>query len=327
MAAPPPGRNGVGPEMLYRLRMCPSAGVRSLFWNRFFSIAELPPGRTFVTRSALLGALGIFLLSGCVAPLKTPAIQAGTANQPPVDFIRLAELARAAGNAYEPTAVIEEAYGKANVVIRDLPGSNGRYLIYVNHADRTQTIAIRGSVNKQNAWVDVDSLKVFDPRLKIFLHTGFKRATDELYADAVPFLRKDYKTRITGHSLGGAMACIFMMDLLHDGVPVDEVVTFGQPRVTNEHGGRDFSSARYLRIINDQDLVAQAPPSNVVFDLSGAYEHFGPEIALQADGKWTYSTTHISRDFVTHDNWKQVDFENATDHQIKNYIERITAVK
>jgi triacylglycerol lipase len=305
----------------------PIHGVLRLFGNQFFPFMSSSPIKTFVSRAALLPALGILLLSGCVAPLKAPPIQAGTANQPPVDFVRLAELARAAGNAYEPNAVIEEAYGKANVVIRDLPGSSGRYLIYVNDADRTQTIAIRGSVNKQNAWVDVDSLKVFDPRLKIFLHTGFKRATDELYTDAAPFLRNDYKTRITGHSLGGAMACIFMMDLLHDGVPVDEVVTFGQPRVTNEHGGRDFVRARYLRVINGQDLVAQAPPSNVVFDLSGAYEHFGPEITLQADGKWTYSATQISRDFVTNDNWKQVDLENATDHQVKNYIDRITVAK
>ncbi len=275
----------------------------------------------------LLPALGICLLSGCVAPLKAPPIQTGTGSQPHFDFVRLAELAKAAGNAYEPTAVIEAAYGQANVIVRDLPESDGRYFIYFNNADRTQTVAIRGSVNKQNAWLDVDSLKIFDPRLKIFLHTGFKRATDELYADGVRFLRKDYKTRITGHSLGGAMACMFMMDLLHDDVPVDQVVTFGQPRVTNAQGGRGFAGAPYLRIVNDQDLVAQAPPSNLVFDLSGAYEHFGPEITLQAGGKWTYSATNIPRDLITQDNWKQVDLEDATDHQIKNYIERIAAVK
>ncbi len=280
-----------------------------------------------MNRAALLPALGIFLLSGCTAPLKAPPIQAATANQPHVDFVQLAELARAAGNAYEPASVIEAAYGLANVIIRDLPGSNGRYFIYRNHAARAQVIAIRGSVNKQNTWVDIDSLKVFDPRLKIFLHTGFKQATDELYADAAPFLRKDYKTRVTGHSLGGAMACIFMMDLLNDRFPVDQVVTFGQPKVTNEQGGKGFVGAPYLRIINDQDVVAQAPPSDLVYDLSGAYEHFGPELTLQADARWTYSATPIPRELVTHDNWKQVDLENATDHQIKNYISRVAALK
>ena len=275
---------------------------------------------------AFLPLTGIFLLSACAVPLKTPTVQTAAAS-PTVDFLLLAELARAAGNAYEPEAAIEAAYGKANVLIRDLPASQGRYFIYLNSADRTQTVAIRGSANKQNAWADVDSLKVFDPRLKVFLHSGFKQAAEELYADAAPLLRKDHKTRITGHSLGGALACIFMMDLLRDGVPVERVVTFGQPKVTNGQGGKDFAGASYLRVINDRDAVAQAPPSNLVYDLSGPYEHFGPEITLYADGKWTYSAAHVPRDFITGDDWKQLDLENATDHQIRNYIERLAAVK
>src|SRR6476659_8685516 len=170
------------------------------------------------TRASLLPALGLLMLAGCSVPIKAPPAQAGTGSPPPMNFGRVAELARAAGNAYEPPEAIEAVYGKTNVVVRDLAGSEGRFFISFNDADRTQTIAIRGSANKQNAWVDVDSLKIFDPRLKIYLHTGFKRAADELYAAAAPLLRKDYKTRITGHSLGGAMACILMMDLLHDGV-------------------------------------------------------------------------------------------------------------
>jgi triacylglycerol lipase len=282
---------------------------------------------TFLNRAGVLPILGILALSGCAARHPAPAVQTGTADRPRIDFARLAELANAAGNAYETDAVIEAAYGQANVIIRDLPQSNGRYFIYTSDADRTQTIAIRGSVNRENAWADVDSLKVFDPRLNIYLHRGFKQATDELYADAVPLLRKGYKIRVTGHSLGGAMACIFMMDLLHDGVPVDQVVTFGQPKVTNEEGGKELAAAPYLRIINDRDLVAQAPPSDLVYDLSGPYQHFGPEITLHADGAWTYSATPVPTTFITKDNWKQVDLESGADHQIKNYISRIAAAK
>lgn len=280
----------------------------------------------FLKTVGLLSLLGAFSMAGCVAPLQAPQVQAGTAaSEPRPDFARLGELARAAGNAYEPDAVIEAAYGKANVVIRDLPRSNGRYYIHFSDADRTQTIAIRGSMNSENAWVDVDSLKIFDPRLNVYLHKGFKEATDELYADAAPLLRKGYRTRIVGHSLGGAMACIFMMDLLHDGAAVDQVVTFGQPKVTNAQGARGMEAAPYLRIINGQDVVAQAPPSDLAYDLSGPYEHFGPEITLRADGKWTYSAAPVARAFLTNAAWKRVDLENATDHQIKNYIDRLAA--
>ena len=104
-------------------------------------------------------------------------------------------------------------------------------------------------------------------------------------------------------------------------------MTFGQPKVTNKQGGKDFAGAPYLRVINDQDAVAQAPPSNLVYDLSGAYAHFGPEIALRAGGQWSYSATHVRRDYLAGDNWKRLDLENATDHQIRNYIDRIEAVK
>src|SRR6266540_1028178 len=102
--------------MLYRLWMCPSARMRRLFRNRSFSIDDLRPGRTFVNRAALLPALGIFLLSGCTAPLKAPPIQAATANQPHVDIVPPAELACAASNAYEPASGTEAAYRLDNVL-------------------------------------------------------------------------------------------------------------------------------------------------------------------------------------------------------------------
>jgi triacylglycerol lipase len=279
------------------------------------------------TRLAIAAA--VVVLQGCVLPLNVPsnvAITGSTATTR-IDFARLAEFARVAGNAYESNDVIEAAYGKANVIIRDLPGSDLRYFIVLDTSQRTQTISIRGTANKSNAWADIDSVKIYDARLGVFLHTGFKQASDQLYADARSFLHKDYTTRITGHSLGGAVACILMMNLIHDGYPVDQVLTFGQPKVTNARGGAGFTNAPYYRIINDQDIVAQLPPSSLVYDLSGPYEHFGPELTLQADRKWSYSPVHVPRDFLTGANWRQLDLESGTDHQIKNYIDRLQALK
>ena len=273
-----------------------------------------------------LGWGGLFILSGCVVPLNVPP-KTGSVQAPHIDFARLTELAQASGNAYESDAAIAAAYGQSNVIIRDLPDLDIRYIIVLSSAQHTQTIAIRGTINKPNIGEDINSIKIYDLRLKIFLHLGFKRAADQIYADLSPFLKKGDKIRLTGHSLGGAVACILMMNLLHDGIPVDQVVTFGQPKVTNESGGDGFKTAPYLRVINDQDLVPQLPPSNINYDLSGAYQHFGPEITLLADGKWTYSPVNTPKDFITNDNWKQLDLENAVDHQITNYISRLQAVK
>jgi hypothetical protein len=274
-----------------------------------------------------IALLSACVLTGCVVPLKKPPITAGTPEKPNIDFAQLAEFAQAAGHAYETPDLIEAAYGRKNVTVRSLPQVDVQYFIVVNNNLHTQTIAVRGSANKANTWVDVDSIKIFDLDLKIFLHEGFKHATDLLYADAQPFLRKDYQTRITGHSLGGAIAAILMLHLRKDGYLVEQVLTFGQPKVTNEQGGSTAAGAPYYRIINDQDIVAQVPPSNIIYDLSGTYQHFGPEIVLHADHTWTYSTVNIPRDLITGDNWRKVNLQDATDHQIKNYIDRISALK
>ncbi len=271
--------------------------------------------------------LTIVLLTGCRVPLKRPPIQPGAVDKPKIDFANLAEFAQAAGHAYDSDAEIESSYGKKNVVIRYLPKSDVHYFIVLDNDRRTQTLSVRGTASKQNAWVDINSIKVFDPRLKIFVHGGFKAASDDLYNDALKFLQKDYKTRLTGHSLGGALACLLMLNLEHDKFPIDQVLTFGQPKVTNEQGGTIAGATPYFRIINATDIVAQVPPSDVVYDLSGSYAHFGPEITLNADHTWTYSPAHIPKELIWDNRWKNIDLENAADHQIKNYIDQINALK
>jgi hypothetical protein len=238
----------------------------------------------------------------------------------------MAEFAKAAGDAYESTATIQGIYGASHVVVRDLPAVDGRYFIYFDHANKTQTISVRGTSSKINAWSDVNSIKVPDATLEIFLHRGFKQAADAMYADLVPFLQRDYKTRITGHSLGGAVAAIIMLDMIKDGYQMEQVLTFGQPKITNAEGGEN-APAFYIRVINDGDVVPQVPPSNIVYDLSGPYEHFGPEIVLHADKTFTYSPVHIPRDLFVDDLWKTIKPEDVADHQIKNYIDRINALK
>lgn len=263
-------------------------------------------------------------VSGCRVPLKTPPIQTGAA-VPVIDFNRLAEFATAAGNVYESTATIYAAYGASHVVVRDLPGSDGRYFIYFNDGDKTQTVAVRGTANETNAKVDLMSFKIPDAHLGLMVHAGFKRATDELYADIKPYLRAGYRTRVTGHSLGGAMAALLMMHLEADGWPVEQVLTFGQPKVTNEAGAEAHKADPIFRVINDQDIVPQIPPSDIEYDLSGPYEHFGPEIVLYPNGTWSYLPVHVPRNLISDNGWKNIRLQDVGDHQIKNYILRLKA--
>ena len=98
-------------------------------------------------------------------------------------------------------------------------------------------------------------------------------------------------------------------------------------KVTNADGGVAYSAAPYYRVINDQDIVPQIPPSNLVIDFSGPFTHFGPEITLKKEGTWDYSPVHIPRDFISGHNWKELNAQDVEDHAIAHYIDELKAVK
>ena len=77
-----------------------------------------------------------------------------------------------------------------------------------------------------------------DRRVNIDLHTGFYIAADDVYQTILPTLNRGYKNRITGHSLGGAIAVILMMFLKEDGYQLEKCITFGQPKVTDKKGAQ-----------------------------------------------------------------------------------------
>jgi predicted lipase len=88
---------------------------------------------------------------------------------------------------------------------------------------------------------------------------------------------------ITGHSLGGAIAVILMTHLQADEYTIGSVITFGQPKVTNEAGVQHIDDSPVLRIIHHDDLVPLVPPLSLLSAIHGTYRHMGPEIILLPD--------------------------------------------
>jgi hypothetical protein len=298
--------------------------IAKVYTFQFPNLATIPRMRTRPVRwKSLFFAASLMFTFGCRVPLKTPPISMDGA-VPKINWVRLEEFATASRAAYQPAADIEKTYGAEHVVIRALPAGDSRYFIYFDHKNRTQTVSVRGTTSKANAWSDFNSIKVPDSGLGIYLHRGFKSAADDIYTDMRPFLQKDYKTRATGHSLGGAIAAILMLNLARDGFNVEQVLTFGQPKITNEQGAAR-APQNFIRIVNDGDVVTQIPPSTIVYDLSGAYYHFGPEIILNADGTYLYRAAHRPRDILAGDLWKTIQPQDVADHFIQSYIDRIAA--
>jgi len=270
--------------------------------------------------------LPLFLLASTGCVVKNMARGVALQDDSFLSQMNLSEIhgfAQWAHDVYETNEVLRSTYDPSQLIIRDLSHYKGRYFVLLDHARSLQTISIRGTSNKKNALVDAESIKILDPKLNIYLHKGFKKAAVELYQDVLPFLQKDYRTRITGHSLGGAMAVILTMYLIEDGYDIDQVITFGQPKVTNEAGGKKYRNVTLLRVINDQDIVPHVPPSDLIFDWSGPYTHLGPEMILKKGENYTVLTRHEPKEFFSENNWKNLDLDNVLDHKMENYLSRI----
>jgi len=111
----------------------------------------------------------------------------------------------------------------------------------------------------------------------------------------------DYQFIATGHSLGGAVATIFLYETINKGFldpnnnePV--LITYGQPRTGNENFVLDFNKKvkNVLRIVRDGDIVVSLPYSLI----NNPYRHLGGLILVNKDITiMTYCPKDIGEDY------------------------------
>lgn len=223
----------------------------------------------FILRMAVLLSLG--LCSG-----------AGAADS--IDFAEIERAARFARAAY-----LGEAETRALAAAEDLEltlrGSVAEiqvtFFVVTDLAGRSQTIAVRGTANAENAMLDIAFKLVDDDRAGVRLHEGFAHSARRVYAALKPALRADFRIRATGHSFGGAVAQILAMYLDADGYDVGRIITFGQPKVTNLAGTERYRHLDLLRVVTPTDLVPLVPPFDPL-DIANIdiYWHAGRELIL-----------------------------------------------
>jgi len=257
---------------------------------------------------------------------------------PSFDFRELAESARLARDAYRDSARNFATYGaKYRMEMFPLPKSSGQVLLLVDTAARRQIVSIRGTETKyvRSVLTDAQYTKQLDPKLGIYVHAGFQKAMAELYDSLSPKLDTSYSTRVTGHSLGGALAVLLTYYLTVDGYKLERTVTFGQPKVTNREGVEKFRNVRLLRVINAKDPVAFVPPLSYVTSINSPYQHAGGALVLQDSPPYEYVCSEASnltfasefwRDVVGQEDAKAALMDNIVFHRDKNYIERLDAL-
>jgi len=246
-----------------------------------------------------------------------------------VDFTAIHEQAGYANAAYQSEDRIRafvEAQGYTLTLYKTDPAIQVSYFLATNASTGTQVISVRGTANTENAMVNIAVKLRPDPVTGINFHEGFSSAAKRVYAELKTLLEPDYKLRITGHSLGGAVALILAMYIDIDQFNIDQVTTFGQPKVTNIAGALRLNHINIFRVVMPLDLVPLVPPLDPL-DINNLdiYWHAGKEVVLLTGNQYAILEDLDSMLRATRFTQRLLDQENMEHHRMSVYLSMVAA--
>lgn len=253
-------------------------------------------------------------VSGC-----TSKITQQDAKSSDLDFNDILWHARRAKAAYEEPDVIKRKFPNT-FFIGENKKKNIQYFVEKFHDEKLQVISIRGTDNLKNFKQDVDYIPAKDKRLGIYVHRGFDRDTRHVLNDVLPKLNRDYDVKVTGHSLGAAIASLLMIYLHEEGFTIKPSVNFGQPKFTNKKGANKYSFLPMLRVVNKNDLVPLVPPVTLLDSVHGKYVHFKPEVILLKGVHYVYLDDHDASRSLPGSFWLNIGRESIKDHSMAKYL-------
>lgn len=246
-----------------------------------------------------------------------------------VDFAVLEKHAIFAQAAYQSEAQIRGVVESSNyslTLYHTIPDIQISFLLATNDLTKSQVISVRGTSNIKNAMVDIYLKLVVDQNTGLRLHHGFSLAARKIYAMLKPLLKPDYKISVTGHSLGGAVALILAMYLDVDRFDIEQVTTFGQPKVTNVSGAKKIQHINVIRVVTPLDLVPLVPLLDPM-DINNVdiYWHAGKEVILLDDTKYAILKGTQSMLRASSFTQKLLSEKNLQHHQMPLYLEMLKA--
>ncbi|MBL4799124.1 MAG: lipase family protein [Oleispira sp.] len=240
-----------------------------------------------------------------------------------VDFSAIKKSALISAASYADYKLIEERLSRIELSLvhhNVLPDSALSYFL-ARTSSGLQYLSFRGTSNLENALVDLNLSLQLDASLNIQLHQGFAIAAKAAYEDVKSKLDKSQPIITTGHSLGGAIAVIMAMHLQRDGYQLDQVITFGQPKVTNVSGADVFASLPLIRVVTPKDIVPLVPPlSPLQLQNIDIYWHIGKEIILLAENEYAITEGFKSMMRATKFVSSVPDESNVHAHQMSTYL-------
>uniref|UniRef100_A0A0K0E786 Lipase_3 domain-containing protein n=1 Tax=Strongyloides stercoralis TaxID=6248 RepID=A0A0K0E786_STRER len=199
-----------------------------------------------------------------------------------------------------PQACVKNVFGSSGLFGRQVSVacdqiSNDRCSGFtaVSHTDKAIIISFRGSDGffqlTQEATGEIFSKPIHfitGGAVSPYFYNAFNDVWSKGLKDSFLCLKNtypQYKVFVTGHSLGGAMACLCAATIVKSGYVLSNNVvlyTMGEPRVGNDAFVEGFDKLKIeaYRIIHSHDLVPHLPPEHLF-----GYKHHREEIFYNND--------------------------------------------
>jgi hypothetical protein len=205
--------------------------------------------------------------------------------------------------------------------IKEIADYGLKYLMFIN--DTCQFIVIRGTKNFKNAMTDLMAVPWYDKQLKIWMHSGFRNAGNALFKEIeAEGIDKNKKFVIVGHSLGGTIACILGIHLFRNGYKLNKIVTFGQPKFTDEKGAHKYRMLPIIRVVGSQDIITILPPTTDIV----VFSHLGLKILVDKKNiqyEKVGSAFNYKDDVVLPRNPDYITILQSYTHLMKSYFEKL----
>ena len=247
-----------------------------------------------------------------------------------IDFRQLYHYGLLAESMYEPAVRRQSSFeqqGYKTGYVLMTPNDLVACILAINPATQSQVIVLRGTANLSNTLLNLDFELRYDDKAKIQLHNGYAQAARSLYQQLKPLLKPEYRITAAGHSLGGAVAVILAMYLSQDGYPLDQVVTFGQPKLTNSEGAVYYKNLKLTRVVTPKDPVPLVPAFDPMkMQNLEIYWHLGDELVLHNGRHYAILKGIDSMLRGVSYFFQEISDENLTQHQMSVYRQQL-AVK
>ncbi|MES2924995.1 MAG: lipase family protein [Verrucomicrobiota bacterium] len=274
----------------------------------------------FIVLAVLLAVTLVVAITALVAYFEQQT-QIGIADDlKDVDLVNVIAFAERANAAYHEAKDFRHEYGP-HFEEGEFPNSGLRIYIISNPEEKDQWVILRGTANMPNIFGDLDFVGRGEHELGIHVHAGFDSTLQECLPWVLARLDPKRPIRITGHSLGGAVAALLVATLDRRGFADVSAITFGQPKFTDGHGTAKLAHLKLLRIVHDEDPVPMLPPSMVEGRSVSTYQHLGPEIIVRASGHFSFLPAHAADRMNVADYWAEIENIRPIYHDmVKGYL-------